>query len=156
MRVSALFPPSDDDDDYNYPDDDGDMPYDRGGGDVGSSEAGDAVGGVGGGVGDDDEVADAPAPKWARAVLPGAIRDWLFPPTRGQKIRALARSARAGCSSSWPCRAKNKIKKINSFFLLYLRYFLYLTFLSSVPRRGFFFFCFKSSSSSSSSRSRRS
>lgn len=107
MRVSALFPPPDDDD-YNYPDDDGDMSSDHGGDDVESSEAGDSIGGVGGGVGDDDEEADTLAPKWARAVLPRAIRDWLFPPTRGQKIRALARSARAGCSSSLSCPALKK------------------------------------------------
>jgi hypothetical protein len=39
-----------------------------------------------------------PAPKWALRFIPKRARDWLYPPTRGQKVRALKRTATAGTS----------------------------------------------------------
>ena len=80
---SMTDPLSDEEDDF--PDDDDVPPVDHH--DDAGSYSGDD---------DNDEPVD-PAPKWARAVLPKAIRDWIFPPSRVQKIRALARTARAGC-----------------------------------------------------------
>ena len=71
----------------------------------GGSGCGDGDGGssaAAAGDGDGEEKDATPAPKWATRFVPKRARDWLYPPTRGQKVRALKRTATAGTRSPVP------------------------------------------------------